>query len=135
MLPTLLRARVFDQLTEVALQRDRAADVGALEVVALVASALAGGECIDDAAGPATVDLADDVGGTYQPRLTSPTMLEAGVRTSSKNVSLKLCCHAMLISGRTDRPGVRMSSTSRNEIPRCFGASGSVRVSAKIASA
>ena len=59
----------------------------------------------------------------------------AGTRTSSKNVSLKPCFHAALMSGRMFRPGVWMSSMSMNEMPRCFGASGFVRTSANSESA
>ena len=40
----------------------------------------------------------------------------------------------MLISGRTEMPGVAMS-TSRKEMPRCFAASGSVRTSSAMWSA
>ena len=72
---------------------------------------------------------------TYQPRFSSPRTLLAGTRTFSKKVSLKPCSQAMLISGRTLRPGVWMSSISMKLMPRCFGASGSVRTRANSASA
>ena len=71
---------------------------------------------------------------TYQPRFSSPMML-TGTRTFSKNVSLKPCFHDMLTSGRTVMPAVWMSSISRKLMPRCFGASGSVRTSANSLSA
>ena len=61
-------------------------------------------------------------------------MFDAGTRTSSKNTSLKWCRSAMFTSGRTVIPGVFMS-IRKNEIPRCFGASGSVRAKQKIQSA
>jgi hypothetical protein len=57
-----------------------------------------------------------------------------GTRTLSKKVSLKPCWPAMLISGRTEMPGDFMS-TRKKEMPRCLGASGSVRASMKIQSA
>ena len=41
----------------------------------------------------------------------------------------------MLISGRTVMPGVWISSIMTNEMPRCLGASGSVRTRANMASA
>ena len=71
---------------------------------------------------------------TYQPRFSSPTMFEAGTRTSSKKTSLKWWRLAMLTSGRTVIPGVFMS-IRKNEMPRCLGASGSLRARQKIQSA
>ena len=63
---------------------------------------------------------------TYQPRFSSPTRLRTGTRTFSKNVSLNGSSQHMSVSGCTVMPGVSFS-ISRNEIPRCFGASGSLR--------
>ena len=48
------------------------------------------------------------------------------MRTSSKKTSLKPYCPAMFASGRTVMPGVFML-IQKKEMPRCFGASGSVR--------
>ena len=66
------------------------------------------------------------VAAAYQPRFSSPIMLAAGMRTSSKKTSLKLWRSAMLTSGRTLMPG-RSMCIQKKEMPRCFGASGSVR--------
>ena len=71
---------------------------------------------------------------TYQPRSSSPTTLARGTRTLSNSTWLNSCPPAILIIGRTDTPG-DFISTSTKLIPRCFGASGSVRVSSIIQSA
>jgi len=64
----------------------------------------------------------------YQPRFSSPMMFCLGMRTSSKKTSLNSCVPAMLMSGRTVTPGAFISAM-KYVIPRCFGASGSVRAS------
>ena len=53
-----------------------------------------------------------------------------GTRALSKKVSLKPCCQPMLISGRNSTPA-RSVGISSALIPRCFGASGSVRTGAQ----
>jgi hypothetical protein len=58
--------------------------------------------------------------------LTSPTTALAGTRTSSKNTSLKPAWPVICISGRTVIPA-DFISTRKYVMPRCFGASGSVR--------
>ena len=48
------------------------------------------------------------------------------MRTSSKNTSLNACALVMSTIGRISMPG-RSIGQMKYEIPRCFGASGSVR--------
>ena len=48
--------------------------------------------------------------------------------TSVRNVSLKWLPPVISMIGRTSMPGLRMSTT-KYEMPRCVGASGSVRAS------
>ena len=69
---------------------------------------------------------------TAQPSSTSPTTFSARVRAPSKNTSLNSqLARSSCGSGRTSTPGWS-SGTSRKEMPRCLGASGSVRASTKI---
>ena len=58
----------------------------------------------------------------------------AGTWTSVKNTSAKPAWPSSCTIGLASTPGDDMS-IARNVIPRCFGASGSVRTSAKIQSA
>src|SRR5439155_959655 len=58
---------------------------------------------------------------TCQPSFSRPTRFAFGTRTSSKNTSLNSASPVICTSGRTVIPGLRMS-TSRYEMPRCFGA-------------
>ena len=67
---------------------------------------------------------------TFQPLLTPPTTLSFGQRASVKNTSQNSAVPSGWVMPRTSTPGWRMG-TSRYEIPLCFGASGSVRVSRK----
>jgi hypothetical protein len=68
-----------------------------------------------------------------QPRLRSPTTLRPGIRTSVKNVSQKGDAPLMRRMGRTETPGVDMSSRM-NVIPSCLRAFESVRTSRNIQS-
>ena len=63
---------------------------------------------------------------TFQPLPTSPTTLEAGMRTSDRNTSLKWATPCAWTSGRISIPGERMSTTKKVS-PSCLGTSGSVR--------
>ena len=63
---------------------------------------------------------------TYQPRFSSPTTLLVGTRTLSNITWLNSCPPAMLMTGRTSTPG-DFISTRMKLMPRCLGASGSVR--------
>ena len=65
---------------------------------------------------------------TVQPWLRSPSRFSVGTSTSVKKTSLKSawCGSVSSGSGRQVMPGVRMSMMS-TLMPRCFGASGSVR--------
>ena len=63
---------------------------------------------------------------TSHPPWSGPSSAAAGTRTSLKNSSLKATSPVMVRSGRASTPGLRRS-TSRQLIPRCLGASGSVR--------
>ena len=65
----------------------------------------------------------------YQPRFSSPTSESAGMRTSSQNVSF-VRPSPIVHSGRTVMPGVVIGTTNI-EMPRCFGASGSVRAASQ----
>ena len=60
--------------------------------------------------------------------LAAPTRQSSGTNTSSKNTSLNIASPVSSRSGRMSMPGVFMSSM-KNEMPSCFGASGSVRAS------
>ena len=68
---------------------------------------------------------------TAQPLLTPPMTSPLGVRASVKNTSLNSLSPEIILMGRTSTPGWRMSH-SRNEIPLCLGASGSVRHNTKM---
>ena len=63
---------------------------------------------------------------TAQPLCSAPTRWSSGTNTSSKNTSLNSASPVICTSGRTSMPGACMSTT-RYEMPLCFGASGSVR--------
>ena len=65
---------------------------------------------------------------TAQPLLTPPTTSSFGQVASVKKTSLNSLSPEIILIGRTSMPGWRMS-TRRNEMPLCFGASGSVRAS------
>jgi hypothetical protein len=65
---------------------------------------------------------------TFHPALSSPMMFSFGTATLSKNVSLNSALPVICFSGRIVIPGARMS-TMRQLIPRCIGASESVRAS------
>ena len=65
----------------------------------------------------------------YQPRFSSPIRESAGMRTSSQKVSL-VRPSPMTHSGRTVMPGV-LSGSTKVEMPRCLGASGSVRAASQ----
>ena len=63
-----------------------------------------------------------------QPSPSAPIRWSTGMRTSVRNISLKCDCPVISVIGRTSTPGVVMSST-KYEMPLCFGADGSVRAS------
>ena len=65
---------------------------------------------------------------TRHPSFSSPTLLATGTRTSSRNTSENSASPRIVSSGRISIPGVSMG-TITHEIPRCLGASGSVRTS------
>jgi hypothetical protein len=65
---------------------------------------------------------------TRQPSFSSPTRLATGMRTSSRNISLNSLTPVRVRRGRTSMPGLSMGMINQ-EMPRCFGASGSVRTS------
>ena len=71
---------------------------------------------------------------TAQPLFTPPTTFSFGQTASVKNTSLNSESPEIILIGRTSTPGWRMS-TSRNVMPLCLGASGSVRTSRKMWSA
>lgn len=71
---------------------------------------------------------------TRQPSFSAPTRLRTGTRTSSRNISANSVDPARVRSGRTVMPGASIGSASQ-VIPRCFGASGSVRTSSSHQSA
>ncbi len=60
------------------------------------------------------------------PRFSSPTRFSAGMRTSSRKTSLKRWTPVISTMGRTSTPGASIGQM-KYEIPRCLGASGSVR--------
>ena len=68
---------------------------------------------------------------TAQPALTPPMTLSLWVRASVKNVSLNSSSPEIIVIGRTSTPGCSIGH-KRNEMPRCFRASGSVRHNTKI---
>jgi hypothetical protein len=61
-----------------------------------------------------------------QPCPSSPTRLAAGIRTSSRNTSLKVCRPVISMIGRMVMPGASIGQM-KYETPRCLGTSGSVR--------
>ena len=63
---------------------------------------------------------------TFHPSFFGPIRLALGTRTSSKNTSLNSASPVICTSGRTLTPGAFISTT-RQLMPRCLGASGSVR--------
>jgi hypothetical protein len=63
-----------------------------------------------------------------QPSFSAPTRLATGTRTSSRNTSQNSEDPSTVSIGRTSMPGVSRGRISQL-IPRCFGASGSVRTS------
>ena len=67
---------------------------------------------------------------TPQPSFTLPTTLEAGTRTFSRNTSLNSASPVICRSGRMVMPGDFMSS-SKNVMPLCLAAAGSVRTRKK----
>ena len=71
---------------------------------------------------------------TFQPPFTSPSTSSTAVRAPSKNTSLNSDVPVNWTMGRISIPGWRIG-TSRYEIPRCRGASRSVRQSTKHQSA
>ncbi len=71
---------------------------------------------------------------TRQPSFSAPTRLATGTRTSSRNTSANSVDPASVRSGRTVTPGASIGMASQ-EIPRCLGASGSVRTSSSHQSA
>ena len=71
---------------------------------------------------------------TVQPSCSWPTRFARGTCTSSKKTSLKPGSPVICTSGRTVMPGAFMS-IRMYEMPRCFGASGSVRTRQNIRSA
>ena len=71
---------------------------------------------------------------TSQPRFSVPTRFSFSTRTSSKKVSQKGDLPLISVMGRVLTPGVAMSNRTKL-MPRCLGASGSVRTRQKIQSA
>ncbi len=65
---------------------------------------------------------------TRHPSFSAPTTLPTGIRTSSRNISLNSLSPVSVCMGRTVMPGVSIGMIIQ-VIPRCFGASGSVRTS------
>src|SRR5207302_1251388 len=65
---------------------------------------------------------------TRQPSFSSPTRLDTGTRTSSKNTSENSELPAAVRMGRTSMPGLSIGTISQ-VMPLCFGASGFVRTS------
>ena len=63
---------------------------------------------------------------TPQPPFSGPITLAAGTRRSSRKTSLNSAPPVACFSGRTSMPGLRMS-TAKKVMPRCLGASQSVR--------
>ena len=73
----------------------------------------------------ASVELA-----TFHPLFTPPTTLSFGQRASVKKTSQNSAVPSGCVMPRTSTPGWRIG-TSKYEMPLCFGADGSVRVSKK----
>lgn len=71
---------------------------------------------------------------TRQPSFSAPTRWVTGTRTSSRKTSANSVEPARVRSGRTVMPGASMGIASQ-VIPRCRGASGSVRTSSSHQSA
>jgi hypothetical protein len=71
---------------------------------------------------------------TRQPSFSSPTRLETGTRTPSRKTSLNSVEPVIVRIGRTSMPGASIGRMSQ-VMPRCFGASGSVRTSSSPKSA
>ncbi len=71
---------------------------------------------------------------TRQPSFSAPTRFTTGTRTSSRNISANSVDPARVRSGLTVTPGASIGMASQ-EIPRCFGACGSVRTSSSHQSA
>ncbi|CAM5467705.1 hypothetical protein SGRI78S_04420 [Streptomyces griseus subsp. griseus] len=71
---------------------------------------------------------------TRQPSFSAPTRLRTGTRTSSRKTSANSVDPASVRSGRTVIPGASIGIASQL-MPRCFGASGSVRTSSSHQSA
>ena len=65
---------------------------------------------------------------TRQPSFSAPTTFSTGMRTSSRNISLNSLSPVSVRIGRTVMPGESIGMTIQ-VMPRCFGASGSVRAS------
>ncbi len=60
------------------------------------------------------------------PSLSSPTTFSAGMRTSVKKTSLKVCPPVISVIGRISMPGDFIGQM-KYEMPLCLGTSGSVR--------
>ena len=60
---------------------------------------------------------------TRQPSFSSPTRFSTGMRTSSRNISLKSLAPASVFIGRMSMPGVSIGMTIQL-MPRCLGALG-----------
>lgn len=71
---------------------------------------------------------------TRQPSFSAPTRLPTGIRTSSRKSWANSSDPASVRSGRTVMPGASMGIASQ-VMPRCLGASGSVRTSSSHQSA
>ena len=71
---------------------------------------------------------------TSQPRFSVPIRFSFSTRTSSKKVSQNGLLPLIRVIGFVVTPGVAMSNSTK-EMPRCLGASGSVRTRQKIQSA
>ena len=77
-----------------------------------------------------TLSLPSVARATVQPRLMSPTTSASGMKTLSKNTSLKSETPIGIFSGRTVTPSAFKSMTIM-VMPLCLGASGSVRTVAR----
>ena len=65
---------------------------------------------------------------TRQPSFSAPTTFSTGMRTSSRNISLNSLSPVSVRIGRTSMPGESIGMIIQ-VMPRCLGASGSVRAS------
>ncbi|CAB4925166.1 unannotated protein [freshwater metagenome] len=63
---------------------------------------------------------------TFQPAPTGPRRYSSGIRTPSRNTSLKSTSPVMWMSGRTNTPGASIGH-AKHVMPCRFGTSGSVR--------